>query len=594
MGNELSTQAQAEADEAGKRVDEEIRQGAAVETERLLKVYAERKAARKAEEEKRAAEPQQDTTELEPGEVASEPEPIGIPIRSAESSQQANGASDILASFNPRKEKEVITKEPISKPSRPASEEFLGFGNVPPSQDIQSPARKLPRLDTTEKDTTAGKKDFGNSILKTPNDTRPTTAGSGIGSARPTSAVEKPMSAVTKPADRSALPARETARPGSTKRPTNAFDEERRPGLSGLPKVPKRTAIASPQSPDRSEAQRLPNVGSERPPKWYTQIQPPKKRPRDQSGADVTLSSLRTQMNHCKEAGFGKNETMRNKTFESIRAKLHTVIFCEVTGELLKLHRVLHNDDGLPSIFDTNYDRGIDWPFDIKADAKELYNKWARKVFETNILRGIKFATSKKEGQKGGGDSILPEHKVNAQYWGNGDLQNGQWWPLQICALRDGAHGVSQGGIAGKVGDGAYSVIMSGGVNSAGQKYPDEDYGDIVLYCGTDSDNGAPTDYTQKMLDSIGNNPVRLLRSHKLKSDYAPEKGFRYDGLYDVVSVERLDPANSLRQRHRFRLVRQPGQDRIRFSGPEVRPTQQELDEYKKHQRMSGKAKGLE
>ena len=96
------------------------------------------------------------------------------------------------------------------------------------------------------------------------------------------------------------------------------------------------------------------------------------------------------------------------------------------------------------------------------------------------------------------------------------------------------------------------------------------------------------------MLDSIGNNPVRLLRSHKLKSEYAPEKGFRYDGLYDVVSVERLDPANSLRQRHRFRLVRQAGQDRIRFSGPEARPTSQELDEYKKHQRMSGKAKGLE
>lgn len=96
------------------------------------------------------------------------------------------------------------------------------------------------------------------------------------------------------------------------------------------------------------------------------------------------------------------------------------------------------------------------------------------------------------------------------------------------------------------------------------------------------------------MLDSIGNNPVRLLRSHKLKSDYAPEKGFRYDGLYDVVSVERLDPANSLRQRHRFRLVRQPEQDRIRSSGPEVRPTTQELEEYAKHQRMSGKAKGLE
>ena len=376
MGNELSTQAQTEADEAGKRVDEEIRQGAAVETERLLKVYAERKAARKAEEEQRAAEARNaDTTELEPGEVASEPDPIGIPIRSTESSQQANGANDILASFNPRKEKEVTTKEPKRKPSRPASEEFLGFGNVSPSQDSQNAAKELPKLDTTRRDVTGAKKDFGNSILKTPNSAKPTIAGSGIGSARPPSAIEKPISAVKKRADQSGLPAREMARPGSTKRPTDAFAEERRSGGSSLPKVQKRTVIASPQSPDRSEAQRLPNVGSERPPKWYTQIQPPKSRPKNQGSADVTLSSLRTQINNCKTVGFGQNEETRNKTFESIRAKLHTVIFCEVTGELLKLHRVLHNDAGLPSIFDTNDNRGIDWPFDIRADAEELYNK---------------------------------------------------------------------------------------------------------------------------------------------------------------------------------------------------------------------------
>jgi hypothetical protein len=32
-------------------------------------------------------------------------------------------------------------------------------------------------------------------------------------------------------------------------------------------------------------------------------------------------------------------------------------------------------------------------------------------------------------------------------------------------------------------------------------------------------------------------NPVRVVRSHKLVSDYAPVEGYRYDGLYTVESV---------------------------------------------------------
>lgn len=28
--------------------------------------------------------------------------------------------------------------------------------------------------------------------------------------------------------------------------------------------------------------------------------------------------------------------------------------------------------------------------------------------------------------------------------------------------------------------------------------------------------------------------PIRVVRSHKLKNEFAPEKGFRYDGIYRV------------------------------------------------------------
>jgi hypothetical protein len=54
-----------------------------------------------------------------------------------------------------------------------------------------------------------------------------------------------------------------------------------------------------------------------------------------------------------------------------------------------------------------------------------------------------------------------------------------------MCALRDGAHGEMIAGISGKKEEGAQSCIMSGGENGDGEKYPDMDYGDRVLYCGT-------------------------------------------------------------------------------------------------------------
>lgn len=46
--------------------------------------------------------------------------------------------------------------------------------------------------------------------------------------------------------------------------------------------------------------------------------------------------------------------------------------------------------------------------------------------------------------------------------FGHNGLTVGQWWPYRICALRDGAHGATQGGIAGTAQSGAYSVVVSG------------------------------------------------------------------------------------------------------------------------------------
>jgi hypothetical protein len=51
------------------------------------------------------------------------------------------------------------------------------------------------------------------------------------------------------------------------------------------------------------------------------------------------------------------------------------------------------------------------------------------------------------------------------------------------CTVRDGVHGAAQGGIYGKAGKGAYSIVLSGG-----NHYSDVNKGDTIWYSGTDAD----------------------------------------------------------------------------------------------------------
>lgn len=114
----------------------------------------------------------------------------------------------------------------------------------------------------------------------------------------------------------------------------------------------------------------------------------------------------------------------------------------------------------------------------------------------------------------------------------------------------------------------------------SGGSYPNIDRGDEVWYYGTESDDPTRlTDSTQYMIESCKlKTPVRLLRASKMTTegpnDYKPQEGMRYDGLYKVVDYEVKNP---VKQVHLFHLVREPDQGPIRNSGPEVRPTPEEL-----------------
>lgn len=271
--------------------------------------------------------------------------------------------------------------------------------------------------------------------------------------------------------------------------------------------------------------------------------------------------------------------------FTSIADAIHKAKFHQVDRKILRQRRLLHNDSGLPQLFAQEFSGGVDYPFYIKADAEELYNKWCREIFETDLLRGIKVGKIKSMvNNEASSDKLDPEYpgRVKGTFHGDHHLVNGQWFPNQLCAVRDGAHNSAQGGISGNAKSGAWSIIVAG--NST---YPDIDEGHNLQYCGTDSKDGEPTEATKFLLTNIETKqPVRVIRSCRCKNaQYRPAGGYRYDGLYDVVSFEKIDPT---KQEYRFKLFRRDGQDPIRASGPEVRPTLQEMREYQKIQDSRG------
>lgn len=348
--------------------------------------------------------------------------------------------------------------------------------------------------------------------------------------------------------------------------------------MSQLPKIMKKTSVSSPQSPDRASSgdDGIEATDEQHPPKWYVDLKAPQGRKALGVGAGA-LPLLE-----------GLQGDIRKGNINSVRDRLHHCPFVLVNESLLKKTHML-DAAGLPAVFDgTNPATRQLWPYDVCADAKELYNKWCRKIFEIDLLRGIDLTgkSSKREGGKKGGDSLIPGYagQVKAQVFGENGLSNGQWFPLQLTTIRDGAHGHTQAGVSGKRGEGAYSCIMAGDSG-----YPDIDNGDEVRYCGTDSSDGNPTHSTQMLIDSMNNGrPVRFIRRANLHSDWAPTVGYRYDGLYDIKDFEVLKvTGNPQAARHRFQLVRCEGQDPIRGGkGPEARPTEQEIKRYREDKRF--------
>jgi SAD/SRA domain len=371
--------------------------------------------------------------------------------------------------------------------------------------------------------------------------------------------------------------------------PTNAF--------TNIPKAKKNqgplaqdsiTSTASPTSLATSKPRA--------PPQWYNQID---LRKLDSRKLDQRLMSrLQTIRNYIEDAQkvwAAQCQPALDAIIPKIRNELHDLEYLKVDAKVIRVKRLLENEKGLPQLFDPDFTKGVPYPWDIAADAELVYNKWCQEFFDPDMLRGIKAPPKsiiKNEPKAAWSFEKNYGLKKDAHYHGNKYLVNGQWWPRQICAVRDGAHGASVAGITGpspdEPGKGAVSCVMSGETYAAVNK----DGGDEVLYAGTEQDDpkhvGQPTPATRHMMDAVKSKlPVRLMRSANLPADnnFRPKEGFRYDGLYTVLGMELLDKDKA---HYRFHLKRCPGQPPIRSSGVEERPTARELAEWQKIKRQLG------
>ncbi|KAF1998661.1 hypothetical protein P154DRAFT_523942 [Amniculicola lignicola CBS 123094] len=312
------------------------------------------------------------------------------------------------------------------------------------------------------------------------------------------------------------------------------------------------------------------------PPEWYIKANFSKAEAKKLNSSQPVkaMEALKDCLRRCLN-------TKTAKVFDELRDHVHKAEFLNMTAFALKKTFVFDTPDtpkddlkGLRRIFGDDI-----FPWDLQEDAKQLYIRWWYARLEPNLLRGLrKSRITHKEGWRNN-DSIDPDYKKpTAKYHGQGNLVMGQWWPTQLCTVRDGAHGSAQGGIFGEKEAGGYSIVLSGGAG-----YEDEDHGDWILYSGTEGKDMVVSEATTRLIESCDatNKPVRVIRSMNLKkpNKYRPEVGYRYDGLYEVVSYELR---NKFKATYRFRLERCPGQNPIRYKGKEARPTYWEKEEYAK------------
>lgn len=240
-------------------------------------------------------------------------------------------------------------------------------------------------------------------------------------------------------------------------------------------------------------------------------------------------------------------------------------------------------------------------PKDVAKKADELYKKfdamgWQALLPTSSSVRAARRTSTGRYpprdhpiwGEHGIMHGVIMEHGQNgrpvyflddrltpreAKVYGHNDLQPGRWFPRQESLRFHGGHAQSIRGISGHEDTGAYSIVVSGAYEDTNR-----DEGDIVYYSAEgahdrDPSRKANVKGNRALRASItSRNPVRVFRSAKGDSRFAPPCGIRYDGLYRVVGKEYRHNAEGklyeLFKLRRLQDVGQPDLEEIARSSP--------------------------
>ena len=165
--------------------------------------------------------------------------------------------------------------------------------------------------------------------------------------------------------------------------------------------------------------------------------------------------------------------------------------------------------------------------------------------------------------------------------------QVGSLFTNRTTLSRSGIHRPMQAGISGSKTDGADSIVLDRGY------VDDEDYGSFIIYTGQGGQSNIGRRFIGNQLrdQEITNNynwalriscevklPVRVTRGPHSEPEWSPSSGYRYDGLYLVVSFWQEIGRDGYRiWRYRLERIDQSGILEFGHAGPIGRTSDRQI-----------------
>jgi putative restriction endonuclease len=121
-------------------------------------------------------------------------------------------------------------------------------------------------------------------------------------------------------------------------------------------------------------------------------------------------------------------------------------------------------------------------------------------------------------------------------------INEGHWFEGRKEMMPSSFHRKWASGIDGNATDGTSAIVLSGGYED------DQDLGDVIVYTGAGgNDSNSGKQVNDQSWDNSGNAglvksmneglPVRVIRGLNHKSEFSPNSGYTYAGLYSVIDA---------------------------------------------------------